>query len=358
MHAVIMAGGSGTRFWPASRTTRPKQFLPLAHGDSLIAATVDRVRGLCGVERTWIVTNPPQAEGMQALLGDFPHDHIIVEPEARDTAPCVALAAATIEARDPGAMMVVMPADHLIEPETEFHAMLRKGETLAADDETLVTFGITPTHPATGFGYIELGNQHGRDTDAWHVLRFREKPDAATAQTFTESGQFLWNSGIFVWNYASLTRAMGIANPELAACTGAMLAAARAGDQAAIQAAFAASPKTSVDYAVMEKADKVAVLRADFTWNDLGSFSALEAVGEPDPYGNLALSFGGADAIVHQSENCIVYGEGARTTALFGVSDLVVVQTGDAVLVCPKDRAEDLKELIQAMRHAGRTDLL
>jgi mannose-1-phosphate guanylyltransferase len=358
MHAVIMAGGSGTRFWPASRTTRPKQFLPLAHGESLIKATVDRVRDLAGVEQTWIVTNPPQAEGMLKLLETFPREQIIIEPAARDTAPCVALAAATIEARDPGATMVVMPADHLIEPEDAFHGMLRKGEKLAADNETLVTFGITPTHPATGFGYIELGNQHPMDSDAWQVLRFREKPDLATAQTFAESGQFLWNSGIFVWNYASLLRAMRIANPELAASTETMLTAARAGDSAAIDAAFTSVPKTSVDYAVMEKADKVAVLRADFTWNDVGSFAALGAIEKPDTYGNVSLSFRSADSLIHQSENCIVYGEGPRTVALFGVSDLVVVQTDDAVLVCPRNRAEELKELIQAMRHAGRTDLL
>lgn len=357
MHAVIMAGGSGTRFWPASRKDRPKQFLPLAHGTSLIKATVDRVRGLVGPERTWIVTNPPQAAAMAELLEDFPAGQIIIEPAARDTAPCVALAAATIEARDPGASMAVMPADHLIEPEAAFHQLLLRGEQLSADNETLVTFGIPPTHPSTGFGYIELGNE-SEDGGAYDVLRFREKPDAATAATFVDSGQFLWNSGIFIWNYASLVRAMGIANPELAATTEKMLTAARAGSTEDLEAAFTRSPKTSVDYAVMEGADKVVVLRTDFTWDDLGSFSALNAIGTADADGNVSLAHGGAETIVHQSENCTIYGEGKRTVALFGVKDLVVVHTDDAILVCPSDRAEGLKDLIQAIKHAGRDDLL
>lgn len=353
-----MAGGSGTRFWPASRKSRPKQFLPLDQGRPLIQSTVDRVRDLAGADRTWIVTNPNQTEGMLEVLDGFPREQIIVEPEARDTAPCVALAAAVIESRDPGATMALMPADHLIEPVAAFQDLLKQGEELAADNETLVTFGIPPTYAATGFGYIELGNQHATIDGAFEVLRFREKPDLTTAQTFASSSQFLWNSGIFVWNFASLTRAMGSANPELLTATTAMLSASKSGDQAALDQAFRTCPKTSVDYAVMEKADRVMVIRANFNWNDLGSFAALGVIVEADPNGNIVLNQTPNEALVHQSEGCTVYSEGPQTVALFGVKNLIVVNTGDAMLVVPRDRCEDIKEMIQHLKRSDRQDLL
>jgi mannose-1-phosphate guanylyltransferase len=358
MHAIIMAGGSGTRFWPASRKSRPKQFLPLDNGRPLIQSTVDRVMALAGKDQTWIVTNPDQADGMLEILDGFPPDQIIVEPEARDTAPCVALAAAVIEARDPGATMAVMPADHLIEPVEAFHALLKQGEELAQDNETLVTFGIPPTYAATGFGYIELGNQHDTLGSTFQVLRFREKPDQATAQRFASSNQFLWNSGIFVWNFASLTRAMGGANPKLLAATHAMLDAKQSGNQAALDQAFRACPKTSVDYAVMEKADRVMVIRANFNWNDLGSFAALGVIAEADSHGNIVLNQTDHEALVHQSERCTVYSEGPQTVALFGVQDLIVVNTGDALLVVPRARCEDIKEMIEHLKRSNRQDLL
>jgi mannose-1-phosphate guanylyltransferase len=358
MHAVIMAGGSGTRFWPASRRTRPKQLLPLASGRSLIQTTVERVRDLAGPDRTWIVTNPRQLDPMLTALNEFPREQIIVEPEPRDTAPCVALAAAVIEARDPGATMAVMPADHLIDAPERFQADLEQAARLAQDDTTLVTFGIPPTYPATGFGYIELGNALPQVTGAFDVLRFREKPDQTTAQTFLESGQFLWNSGIFVWNFVSLTRAMETACPELAICTHTMLAAARVDDDAARDAAFQQAPRISVDYAVMEKAEHVAVIRATFGWDDLGSFAALGALADRDLHGNITVNQSAAAVLQLQSERCTAYTEGAQTIALFGVRDLIVVNTPDVVLVCPRDRAEDIKEFIRHLQHIGRDDLL
>ncbi|MEE2886813.1 MAG: sugar phosphate nucleotidyltransferase [Planctomycetota bacterium] len=358
MHAIIMAGGSGTRFWPASRKSRPKQFLPLDHGRALVQSTVERVKGLTGSDRTWIVTNPGQVDGMLEALDGFPRDQVIVEPEARDTAPCVALAAAAIEARDPGATMAVMPADHLINPVDAFHGVLNQGAELAADNETLVTFGIPPSYAATSFGYIELGNQHPSMHTAYEVLQFREKPDQTTAHTFLNSDQFLWNSGIFVWNFASLTNAMGSANPDLLAATNTMLAASKAGDEAALNQAFCRCPKTSVDYAVMEKAERVVVIRADFNWNDLGSFAALGAIIEADSYDNIILNETLNAAVLHQSERCTVYSEGPQTVALFGVQDIVVVNTGDALLVVPRDRCEDIKEMIQHLKRSNRQDLL
>lgn len=356
LHAVIMAGGSGTRFWPASRKERPKQFLPLAHGVPLLQATLDRLVGLCSRERTWIVTNAAQAKLVTRLLPDFPPAQIIVEPEARDTAPCVALATATIAALDADATMIVLPADHVIAPRRTFHAMLRRGVALARDDRTLVTFGVTPSHPATGYGYLECGDRlDAKAPPAFAARRFREKPDAATARRFLRAGRFLWNSGIFVWTVPAIRHAMATANNELDHGVTALLAAKNGAQRLR---AFRAMPKTSIDFGVMERAPHVAVVRADLQWDDIGSFPALTAVGSTDRLGNTALLSRGASQLPLQSHGNVVYAEGQRTVALFGVDDLVVVAVDDVVLVCPKARAADLKLMVEHARASGRTDLL
>lgn len=363
IHSVIMAGGSGTRFWPASRTRRPKQFLPLARGKPLIRAAVERVRDVSGPERTWIITNPVQARELPSVLPDFPADRVIVEPEARDTAPCVALAAATIANSDPGATIAMLAADHVIEPVDAFGALLERAAAIAADDETLVTFGIKPTHPATGYGYIETGDPlpalaDGSQPEGFAVAQFREKPDRETAQEFLNAGRFLWNSGIFVWTAKGIQRAMERGNAELAEAARAMAAAVSSGDESALRAAFGTAPKTSVDFAVMEHADKIAVLPASIEWDDVGSFLALSAVAPRDGDGNVHLLTDGAQLSTAASEDNIVYATGDRTVALFGCKDLVVVAVDDAVLVCPKRKADDLKVMVQRLKESGRTDLL
>lgn len=359
LHAVIMAGGSGTRFWPASRAARPKQFLPLARGQLLIAATVDRLAGLCEPGCIWIATNAVQARALAKILPDFPRDQVIVEPEPRDTAPCIALATATIAATDPGATMIVMPADHVIEPVAAFHRMIRRGVEIARDGETLVTFGIAPTFPATGYGYIECGPAHdGGAPRAFSVLHFREKPDLAVAQQFLARGGFLWNSGIFVWTAGAIRRAMQRGNDSLLAAYDGMLAAIGKRQREQTTRAFEQAPRISIDYAVMEKADKVAVVEASLKWDDVGSFAAIEAVGAGDAAKNFSLLTAGASQLVLDSRRNIVYAEGTRTVSLFGVEDLIVVAVDDAVLVCPKHRAADLKALVEHVRSQGRTDLL
>lgn len=359
LHAVILAGGSGTRFWPASRAARPKQFLPLAHGRSLLAAAVDRVRGVAGRDRTWIVTNPAQARSLPEVLPDFPAAQVIVEPEPRDTAPAIALAVATIAARAPDAVMAVMPADHLIEPEDRFAALLARGAAVAREHGMLVTFGIAPTRPATGFGYIERGAALDAGSPPVHrVVRFREKPDRATAEQFVAAGTFAWNSGIFLWTVPDLLAAMAESAPDLEAQTRAMLAAVAAGDDAALARAFAGCRKTSIDFAVMERAPRVAVVACDLSWSDVGSFGALGAVAAPDGDGNVTVLAGGARALLEDARDCVVYGEGRRLIALFGVRDLVAVAVDDAVLVCARDRAEDLKQVVERLRAMGETGVL
>lgn len=356
LHAIVMAGGSGTRFWPASRGERPKQVLPLANGRPLIAATIDRLAGLCEPDQTWIVTNEKQVAALRQAVPEFPEDHIILEPEARDTAPCIALATATIAVRDPDAAMVVMPADHLIEPVDEFQRMIRRGVQLASDDETLVTFGVQPTRPATSFGYIECGERcDSEEPAAFCAVRFREKPVTAAARQYVDAG-LLWNSGIFVWTCGGVLAAMRASNPELAACTDEMMTAIREGIDVA--PAFGRSPRTSIDFAVMEGAPKIAVVRATVQWNDVGGFGELATIGTSDDADNHALLTAGATHVALESRGNIVYAEGQRTVSLFGVEDLVVVAVGDAVLVCPKERADDLKQLIEHLRAQDRSDLL
>jgi len=359
LHAVIMAGGSGTRFWPASRQRRPKQFLPLANGKPLIEATLERLHGLVAPEHVWVATSRQQAKALAKLLPNLRRERLILEPEARDTAPCIALATATIAATDPEATMLVLPADHVIEPTDAFQAMLRAGADLAGDSRTLVTFGVPPTHPATGFGYVECGAPiAGARLPAFAATRFREKPDRATAEQFLSAGNFLWNSGIFVWRIDALRAAMAAAAPPLAASTTAMLAAIQKQDKAATTRAFLQAPAKSIDFAVMEKAPAVAVIRANVRWDDVGSFPALAGIGTADAHGNVAMLADGATHLTLDGKRNIVYATGDRTVATFGVHDLVIVAVDDAVLVCPREQAADLKRLVEHVRAAGRSDLL
>jgi mannose-1-phosphate guanylyltransferase len=359
VHAVIMAGGSGTRFWPASRQTRPKQLLPLADGKPMIAAAVERLSGVCAPENIWIVTNRAQKKAIGMLLLDFPIEQVLIEPEARDTAPCIALAMATIAARDPDATLIVLPADQVIAPINEFERMLARAQALAGDGETLVTFGIPPTFPATGYGYIELGDATDKALPRAHLSKsFREKPDLATAQSFVDSGKFWWNSGIFVFELAAMQRAFREHEPALAVATERMTAAIHKNKRPQLARAFRQAPKTSIDFAIMEKASRIAVVECTAHWDDVGSFPALARIlPATDDHNHFSLH-DGADAKSLQSTGNIVYAEGKRIVTLFGVDNLVVAAVGDAVLVCPKDKASDLKQLVEHLRAEGRQDLL
>lgn len=358
-----MAGGSGTRFWPASRTGRPKQLLPLAGGKPMIAAAIDRLKGLCPPENIWIVTNRAQKKAIGKLLLDFPIEQVLVEPEARDTAPCIAFAMASIAARDPEATLVVLPADQVIDPVDEFERMVQRAMALASDGETLVTFGIPPTFPATGYGYIELGDAIDTGSSeagaprAFATRCFREKPDEATARQFVDSGNFWWNSGIFVFEIAAMQKAFGEHAPDLASAATRMLAAIKADKRPQLLRAFRKAPKTSIDFAVMEKASRIAVVECTAEWDDVGSFPALARILDPTGDNHHSLHEGAAAQTLEAKGN-IVYAEGKRTVTLFGVDNLVVAAVGDAVLVCPKDKASDLKTLINHLKEQGRQDLL
>ncbi len=329
----------------------------------MIAAAIERLSGICEPENIWIVTNKTQKKAVGKLLLDFPIDQVLIEPEARDTAPCIALAMATIGARDPEATLVVLPADQVIDPISEFERMVTRARSLAQDGETLVTFGIPPTLAATGYGYVELGDeitQGATDADprAYVTSSFREKPDEATAKQFVESGKFWWNSGIFVFEIGAMRKAFATHEPALAKATDQMTAAIKNSKRGQVTRAFKAAPKTSIDFAIMEKAKHIAVVECTAHWDDIGSFPALARVEPADASGNHYSLHAGGDAVSLDSIGNIVYAEGKRTVALFGVQDLVVVAVDDAVLVCPKDRAEELKLMVKHLKENGRTHLL
>jgi mannose-1-phosphate guanylyltransferase len=340
LHAVILAGGHGTRFWPASRRSLPKQFLPIAGRRSLIAQTAQRLKGLVDLEHTLVVTSTEHAALVQKHLPKLPHENILAEPVGRNTAASVAWAALEIEKRDPEGAHVVLPSDHVIEPAREFRRVLAAAAREALESQALVTLGIRPTSPATGYGYIESGERLHEiaGVPVNRVQRFVEKPDRARAEAFLRSGRFLWNAGIFVWSTSAILNALREHTPDLLSA----LAGIRAeSERAAVQAAL---PSVAVDVAILEKVANVRVVPIEFTWSDVGSWAALPEVHPLDAQANCVA--GGTRLLAQDARACIVYGKQGEVTALIGVQDLVVVRSGKALLVCPRDRAQDVKLIV------------
>jgi len=347
LYAVIMAGGSGTRFWPASRSTRPKQFLRIAGERSMIAETAARLEGLIPLDRTLVVAGASQIELVREALPELPQENLLVEPVGRNTLPCVALAAFEVRRRSPGAVQVVLPADHVIEPHSAFRESLEHAVALAAEDKGLVTFGVRPTFAATGYGYIETGQEHGAH-GAMSVRRFIEKPEETVAQEFLASGRFLWNSGIFVWSTSAICAELAEHAPEVTEA----LASASAADLANV---YPGLPAESVDVGIMEKAARVHVFPIDYRWSDVGSWAALPDVHPQDEDGNTIT--GGGGFVSEDASDCVVYGDPDKFTALIGVHDLIVVHSGNATLVCPKDRAQDVKHIVEQLKRVDPSRL-
>jgi mannose-1-phosphate guanylyltransferase len=358
MYVVIMAGGSGTRFWPLSRTKTPKQLMSVFGGKSMLQRTVERILPLAP-KRIMIVTNLLQAEETRQQVAQYtsvPVD-IVAEPVGRNTAPAVALAAHIISHHDPDSTMIVLPADHYIRNEGEFCRIL-KVSVEAASTGSLITLGIEPTRPETGYGYIEAGNGEA-DGAAFQVKRFVEKPDAARALEFLEAGNFYWNSGMFIWKTAAILKELAEQMPDLATAVGRITFASsdRALDslQPQIDALYGSIKGKSIDYGVMERAESVKVIPASFGWSDVGSWSALPEVIDGDNEGNVAIATAGLISI--DSSASLVYGNG-KMAALVGVDNLIVVDTPDAILVCHRDRAQDVKKVVETLQQADRREYL
>ncbi len=339
LHAVIMAGGRGTRFWPASRRDRAKQFMSVVGAESMLTQTRARISGLVDDERVWVVTGEDQVDLVRESLPHIPSENILAEPMGRNTAACCAWAALEIQKREPDSIQLVLPADHVIEPAARFRESCELAAKAARESGTLVTLGIQPTFPATGYGYIECGAAvEDAELEGMRVVeRFVEKPDEARAKEFLQTGSFLWNAGIFVWSTSSILAAFERYAPEI-------LAPLASGDAKSV---YPSLPSAPIDIAILEKADQVRVLPIDYRWNDVGSWSALPEVIDADGDGHV---LGGEAQLVQvDAKNCIAYGEGAETIALIGVEDLIVVRSGNATLICPRDRAQDVRAIVEKL---------
>ena len=355
LHAVILAGGSGTRFWPLSRTKRPKQFLALATDRSLITETLARVSPLAPPQRAWVICGRDHASLVRAELPTMLPARVLVEPAARNTAPAIGLAAIHALHADPDATLAVLPSDHHIARPEAFRAALARAEQ-AAQDGTLVTLGIKPTRAETGYGYLRRGAARGENLFA--VEAFVEKPDAPTAEKYLRDEAYAWNAGIFIFRADAILAAIERNLPALH--TGLQAIAAqigREGEASALAEIFPRLASISIDYGVMEpegKAGRIALVPGDFGWSDVGSFDALSDVKPLDARGNLL----SGDAIAVDCDRSIFLSENGRTVAGVGLRDLIVVDAGDAVLVLPRDRAQDVRAIVEALKSAGRHDKL
>ncbi len=353
LHAVIMAGGGGTRFWPRSRAQRPKQFLTLAGDRSLIQTARDRVEAAIPAERTWVITGAAYRDETARQLPELAADRIVGEPCGRDTAACIGLGAALIARQDPDAAMIVMPADHVIEPVQEFRRALHAAELTAAEHpHALVTFGILPTYPATGYGYIRRGPEvaHRQGVTVYRVQSFHEKPKADAAERFFHAGEFYWNSGIFVWKAATILGYLRELQPKLHAAVERIADAWPTPQRdAVLRREYEGLEKISIDYAVMEHAREVLVVQAPYLWDDVGSWHALERMHPQDADGNTVL----AEHCGLNTRNCIIVGEPGRLLATGGVANLVIVQDGDATLVADRCDEKTVKELVELLKKHG-----
>jgi mannose-1-phosphate guanylyltransferase len=352
--ALILAGGGGTRLWPASRRTRPKQLLSLGGKESLLAGTVRRAHEQIGIrnDRILIVTAADQYEAVRRALPDFPPENLIAEPAPRNTAPAVGLGAAVV-ARRAGldAVLAVLPSDQFIRDEAKFGETARLAIEQARG--TIVTIGIRPTHPETGFGYLEPGRE--LSPSVFEVARFVEKPDAAKAAEYFVGGKFLWNSGMFFFTAGKLLADAQQHLPQLGQALDALRTAPASDFDATLQARYPGVPAISIDYGIMEKVSGIRVVPGDFGWNDVGSWAALPAISKLDASGNVVTG----DAVVAETRGSVVLVEpGAPLVGVVGVEDLVVVATRDAVLVVRKDRAQEVRRVVEALAAAKRQELL
>jgi mannose-1-phosphate guanylyltransferase len=344
IYALILAGGSGERFWPLSRRNRPKQLLRLVSDRTLLEETIARLDGFVPSDRILILTNVEQEKAVRDLLKGFPKQNIVAEPAKRDTAAAVALGAGWVAARDHSATMLALPADHVIADRAAFQETMKTAAAAAEETGALVTIGIKPTWACPGFGYIEQGETmrlRGDGKIAVHrVIRFREKPNIDLAESFLRKGNFRWNAGMFVWSVPTVLSEFNRHAPELADFIS-QIRSSKDVDKV-LQERFAKLPRISFDYAIMEKADRVLVVEASFDWDDVGSWQAVARYFKNDEHGNAA----NTALIALDSSDNVIFNDSETTVALLGVHNLIVVRTGDAILICHRHQAENIKKLV------------
>ncbi len=359
LHAVIMAGGAGTRFWPASRVDRPKQLLDLAGDRSMLQGTVDRLAGLIAPARVMIVTNQRLVEPISEQLPEVPRTSIVGEPCKRDTAPCVGLSAALLHRHDPDATMVVMPADHVIGPDNLFRDAIGYAADLVEQQPSrIVTFGIKPNYAAESFGYVEREGESlasAGQPATFKVNRFREKPDAKTAQEYLDTGSFYWNSGIFVWKAKTILDALEEYEPAMFAHLQTIKAAVgQPNFQDTLQREFGAIQGKSIDYAVMEHYDDVLVVESPFSWDDVGNWPALSRLKGKDEKGNTLVG----KHLGVNTTNTIVRGDDEHLIVTVGMDDCIIVRTPDATLIADRKNEESIRKVVELLTEKGWTEYL
>jgi mannose-1-phosphate guanylyltransferase len=356
---VIIAGGVGTRFWPRSREKSPKQFLEILGKGTMIQNTMGRLQGFVDARNTFVVTNRIQKNHVLKQLPSVPEENIIVEPVGRNTAPCIGLAALHVRAIDPEAVMVVLPADHVIKDSEEFQRILAVAVETAYSSSSLITIGIKPTHPETGYGYIQIFNEKGEHNPYFakgvlKVKTFAEKPNLQTAERFMESGDFLWNSGMFVWRADAILQQIQRCLPDLGAELNKIAEVVGTQQyQPTLEKVYGLIRGISIDYGVMEKSGEVYVIPGEFGWNDIGSWSEVHRASGKDEQGNSITG----KVILRDTTNSLIY-TSEKLVATIGVDDLVIINTDDALLVCKKGRSQDVKEISDYLRRKQMNEYL
>lgn len=355
--AVVMAGGRGERFWPKSRVKFPKQLLRLVGNESMIQQTVKRLENLVNVDNIYIVTNEDYVQMISMQLPKIKPSNILVEPMSRNTAACIGLASLHIERKDPEAVMVVIPSDHLIRNDKEFVSVLQSAVEVAKENNNIVTIGILPSYPETGYGYIKVGvkaaNKGGRDI--YKVDKFVEKPDKDTAEEYIKDGKYLWNSGMVVVKVSTLRTCIERLMPDLHRALEKIKQAIDTPDEdKVLYDEYSNLESISIDYGILEKSDSIYVIPGDFGWDDVGTWTSLERIHEPDEDGNILKG----NILSIDTKKCIIQGPDNKLIAIMGLENVIVVDTHDVTLICSKDKAQNIKELIQEVKKRNLVDYL
>ncbi len=354
--AVIMAGGTGTRFWPLSRRKRPKQFLPIISQKTMIEETVRRILPLIPYPEIYTVANQEQTQSIHHLLPDIPETNLLVEPQGKNTAPSLILATASIYLQNPEAVVAALPADHLIKDARVFLQKLKAAAETAADSDQLIIFGIPPLFPATGYGYIQFSEINPikiREEEFFEVIEFKEKPEQEQAQSFLEQGNYCWNSGMFIWQASVFAQKLEQFAPEMSGYWNRVLRALENNSPSHIQDVFDEIPSISIDYALMEKTQGVRMCKGDFGWSDVGVWSSLVDIWSQDDKGNALRG----ESLILDAESCLLHNP-QKLTALIGVKDLVVVNTEDALLICHKGQDQRIKDIVEILKKKGKDEYL
>ncbi|MHC1749533.1 MAG: mannose-1-phosphate guanylyltransferase/mannose-6-phosphate isomerase [Cellulosilyticaceae bacterium] len=355
--AVIMAGGKGERFWPASRKELPKQFLSLtADGKTMIQHTVARLESLVNIDDVFVVTNKDYRDLVLKQLPDIPKENILLEPMAKNTAPCIGLAAVHVKQKYEDAVMLVLPSDHLIKYNEIYVDTLKAAIEVASEDENMLTIGITPSYPETGYGYINFGKdaEDIKKSNIYKVKRFVEKPNLETAKEYLTSGKYLWNSGMFVWKASTILNNFKTLLPDTyKGLQRIQLAIGAENEQSVLETEFSQFEAESIDYGIMERATNIYTIPGSFGWDDVGSWLALERINKTNDSGNVV----DGNVITIDTKNSIIQAKN-KLIATIGVEDIIVVDTEDAILICDKEHTQDVKKVIENLKICNRNEYL